>query len=207
MRNLREHRARDTIRPVGTFLVRPAGFRAHLTEELIGQLCDAIGKPNHTRTALALCDVSHGAFYNWMRRGMLVPDSIYGMLHSNIRRAEAERASSLVDIIHRATKEDPANARWLLSRLEPSQFGPFITPEIPIEDEGVGDTDAALEKMSNEQLRELERAAEILERGGEAEKFVDVQASSGTQRSDRVHRVDLPALPDRLAPSPSRKKT
>ena len=176
-------------------------FHTKLTEDLVEKIGVAIETPAHARAAIGSLGVSHGAFYEWMRKGMIQPNSLFGKLRRRVQLAEARRELHLTELVYAGAAKDAKWAAWLLERLYPERWGAHAIPghEGDIHDQLDLDAAPDLEGLSGEEVAALAAAAEIIERvqsrrsGGGAEA-----AREGF--ADRVHEVDIPGLPRQLAP-------
>src|SRR5438067_752677 len=67
--------------------------------------------------------IDETTFSRWMSRGASDGRGIYRRLFVEVRRAEAERLMTILDALSAAGSENPKVLQWLLSRLDPSEFG------------------------------------------------------------------------------------
>ena len=183
-------------------------FHTKLDEALIEKIGVAIETPAHARAAIGSLGVSHGAFYEWMRKGMVQPHSIFGQLRRRVQLAESNRELHLTELVYKGAAKDAKWAAWLLERLYPERWGPYALPghEGNIDEQLDLEATPDLEGLTGEEIAALALAAEILERRGAGDPRSG-EAPARARRPDRVHEVHIPALPPALASPPDREET
>lgn len=183
-------------------------YSTHLTDELIDKIGEAIETPAHARAAIGSLGISHGAFYNWMRKGTLMPDSMYGRLRRRVALAECNRELHLTELVYKGATKDAKWAAWLLERLYPERWGAYAMPGHEGDIAEQFDLDAApdLEGLSGEEIAALAAAAEILDRR-ESAAAGGGEAGARPAPPDPVHDVHIPELPRQLAPPADRDET
>lgn len=111
---------------------------AKLCPDLIQNICDAIARGMFVKRACNLVGISNVAYYEWMQKAKLDPDSIYGLFERSVELAEAtfinQALGSLVD------SGDPRSLQWVLARRFPEYKD---RQEVAIE--GVGGTPVKVE--------------------------------------------------------------
>ncbi len=183
-------------------------FHTRLDDDLIERIGLAIETPAHARAAIGSLGVSHGAFYEWMRKGLLMPHSIFGKLRYRVALAESRRELELTKLVHQGAEKDAKWAAWLLERLYPERWGVYAIPgregnvEEQLDLEAVPD----LEGLTGDELAALAAAAEILERRQSGSTAGGPERARPT-RADPVYDVHIPELPRQLAPPPDREET
>lgn len=183
-------------------------FHTRLDDEMIERIGKAIETPAHARAAIGSLGISHGAFYDWMRKGTIAPHSIFGKLRRRVALAESRRELHLTELVYQGAAKDAKWAAWLLERLYPERWGAYAMPGHEGDIHEQFDLDAApdLEGLSGEEIAALAAAAEILDRreSGTAEGGA---AGERAAPPDPVHDVHIPELPRQLAPPPDRGET
>ena len=99
-----------------------------LTDSIQETMVRLAGKGMPINRMCWYCGVGERAYYNWLRKGDMGQEP-YAAFAAAIRKAQGERADRLTGLVETHAKDDPATARWLLSRMSPAQFGDQGTEE------------------------------------------------------------------------------
>ncbi len=168
----------------------------------------AIETPAPTSTAISALGISHTAFYNWMRKGQIVPYSVYGRLRKRVLIAESQRELHLLEIVHKAAPKDWKAAQWLARVVCPQRYRDDAPLPISYDEPDTFAIDATtdLESLTPDELQTLARAADILERLGSG-TAANGEARERASQLDPVHDVHIPRLPGQLAPPSDSEET
>lgn len=103
-----------------------------LDDAMITALTTIISKGNYYQDACAICDVTEGTFYQWVRlakededKGLTEQDSVYLKLSYGIKRARAQARANMVSVIVEAAtvKKEWLPAITYLERTDPANWG------------------------------------------------------------------------------------
>lgn len=91
-----------------------------LNEEIIKQLYNCILIGMSILRACNYVGISKDTFYEWKKKGMANPDSIYGLLLENIAKAEAGGELKLISDIQK--DQSWQSKAWILERRYPEEW-------------------------------------------------------------------------------------
>jgi hypothetical protein len=115
-----------------------------ISEVIIAKLEASLREGNYVQTAVKASGISHGSFYNWMKRGLssAPEDKLYRELRERVERARAEGEQMLVGSIATRALTDWRAAAWLLERGYPEHWVRASVNARPNEDDDEPPTQA-----------------------------------------------------------------
>lgn len=105
----------DNPKPRG----RPTLFNAEVAGKIVASARDG----NYRSIAARAAGVSPGTLCAWLKKGKSETAGPYADFLKSLIEAEALAEIDTLEIIQKAAKADPANARWFLERRYPDRWG------------------------------------------------------------------------------------
>lgn len=98
------------------------GRPTKLTEDVEAKLIEWIRAGNYIETAAALCGVSKGTVFGWLRRGQEQRRGRYRDFLNAVRGAQAQAESRMLLYIEKSAKKDWRAAAWRLEHMRPRRY-------------------------------------------------------------------------------------
>lgn len=100
------------------------GAKTKLSHKLIEQIADGVRRCLPPTAAAAACGVPKSTFMSWLKTGRGEPSGIYRDLVDALDLATAKPHTKLVNVVYTSAMQgDTKDAKWLLERMFPEQWG------------------------------------------------------------------------------------
>lgn len=100
-----------------------------LTPDTQRKIVDLVRAGKFVSTAAILAGVHRDTVYEWLRRGGLEPESIYGHFADEYREAEAEFESTAIDSIV-GDEKGHKGLQWFMEKRFPERYGKSVKAEL-----------------------------------------------------------------------------
>lgn len=137
----------------------PGGRPSKLTPELQARICEAIRAGNYIETAAAYAGVHKATLYDWLKRGANANAGKFREFSDAVEKALADAEARDVALIAKAATEHWQAAAWRLERKFPDKWGRRQRLDVVDAPPPPESLDAALGKLTREQLDQLESIA------------------------------------------------